>query len=96
MLQEAMAAAGFDPRFRREGDRVEIALRMCPFRDLTEEHRDLACTLHRGLLEGMLAGLDPPLHMSGFTPFAERTVCRLAAEGVPRRSPGGGRTGARK
>ena len=80
LLQEAMARAGFDPRFRRQGGRaIEISLRDCPFRDLTEDHRELACTLHRGLIEGMLAGLNPPLAVREFRPFVERTICRVSA-----------------
>lgn len=76
-LQDAMARAGFDPRFRRAGSSVEITLRDCPFRELTEDHRDLVCSLHRGLVEGMLAGLKPPLGLREFKPFAERGICRL-------------------
>jgi predicted ArsR family transcriptional regulator len=80
VLQEAMARAGFDPRFRREGGQVvEISLRDCPFRDLVEDHRDLACAVHRGLLEGMLSGLKPPLRLAEFSPLVERSVCRLVA-----------------
>jgi predicted ArsR family transcriptional regulator len=81
VLQEALAEAGFDPRFRRRGrDRVDITMRDCPFRDLLEEHRELVCALHRGLLEGMLAGSRPPLRLEGFEPLAERSaVCRLSA-----------------
>jgi predicted ArsR family transcriptional regulator len=76
-LQEAMAQAGFDPRFRRTGTGVEVTLRDCPFRELTEDHRDLVCSLHRGLVEGMLAGLKPPLGLREFKPFVERTICRF-------------------
>jgi predicted ArsR family transcriptional regulator len=81
VLQEALAEAGFDPRFRRRGGAgVDITLRDCPFRDLLEEHRDLVCALHRGLLEGMLASSRPPMHLEAFEPLAERsTVCRLTA-----------------
>ena len=80
LLQEAMARAGFDPRFRRQGGRViEISLRDCPFRDLTEDHRELACTLHRGLIDGMLAGLNPPLAVREFRPLVERTICKVSA-----------------
>ena len=81
VLQEALAEAGFDPRFRRRGRaRVDITLRDCPFRDLLDEHRDLVCALHRGLLEGMLAGSRPPMGLDAFEPLAERsTVCRLTA-----------------
>jgi predicted ArsR family transcriptional regulator len=80
-LREALAEAGFDPRFRRKGTRtVEIALRGCPFRDLLEDHRELVCTVHRGLLEGMLEGSRPALHLRSLEPLADRgSVCRVVA-----------------
>lgn len=82
VLQEAMARAGFDPRFRRlTPSTVEISLRACPFRDLVDDHRDLVCAIHRGLVEGMLRGLKPPLSLAEFAPLAERGVCRLVARG---------------
>ena len=60
VLQEALSEAGFDPRFRRRSAKVvEITLRVCPFRDLLDEHRDVVCAVHRGLLEGMLGARDP-------------------------------------
>lgn len=81
VLQEAMAEAGFDPRFRRRGaTRVEIALRDCPFRELLDEHRELVCAVHRGLLEGMLGASRPALELASFEPLADRgQVCRLTA-----------------
>jgi predicted ArsR family transcriptional regulator len=80
VLQEAMAKAGFQPRFRREaGAAIEITLRDCPFRDLADDYRDLVCTLHRGLLDGMMAGLNPGLTIKEFRPFAERGICRVNA-----------------
>ena len=80
VLQEAMAQAGFDPRFRRAGKgTVEVSLRDCPFRDLLDDHRELVCSIHRGLVEGMLGALKPPLGLVSFEPLAERTVCRLVA-----------------
>lgn len=84
VLQEAMASAGFDPRFRRgRAGRVEITLRDCPFRDLLEDHRDLICSVHQGLIEGMLGALKPPLALVEFAPLAERGTCRVAARGRP-------------
>jgi predicted ArsR family transcriptional regulator len=80
VLQEALARAGFDPRFRRSGGKtVEITLRTCPFRDLADEHRELVCTLHRGLLEGIVAGVSPPLTLRSFRPFVERNRCLVTA-----------------
>jgi predicted ArsR family transcriptional regulator len=83
-LQEALAEAGFDPRFRRRSSKtVEITLRECPFRDLLEEHRDLVCAVHRGLLEGILAASRPPLSLIRFEPTeGARSVCLLTARGL--------------
>jgi predicted ArsR family transcriptional regulator len=79
-LQEALAEAGFDPRFRRRSSRtVEISLRDCPFRDMLDDHRDLVCGIHRGLLEGMLSGSRPTLSLTEFEPLGEHEVCRLVA-----------------
>ena len=84
VLQEALSNAGFQPRFRRRDTRtVEISLRGCPFRDLLDEHRELVCAVHRGLLEGMLASSRPPLTLSDLEPLAERSsVCRMVATGA--------------
>jgi predicted ArsR family transcriptional regulator len=76
-----MAEAGFEPRFHRRGPKsVEITMRACPFRELLDEHRELVCAVHRGLLEGMLGGSRPALALREFEPPAERTGrCRLIA-----------------
>jgi predicted ArsR family transcriptional regulator len=80
LLQEAMARAGFDPRFRRlAGSSIEVTLRDCPFRDLAEDHRDVVCAVHRGLLEGMLAASKPSLRPTRFDPLADGSVCRVEA-----------------
>jgi predicted ArsR family transcriptional regulator len=91
VLQEALADAGFEPRFRRRGTTtVDITLRECPFRDLLDEHRDLVCAIHRGLAQGMLSASRPPMVLTSFEPQADRSsVCRLVArraEGRTRRS----------
>ena len=43
-----------------------------PVPDLLEDHRELACTVHRGLLEGMLEGSRPRLRLRSFEPLADR------------------------
>lgn len=94
VLQEAMSAAGFDPRFHRKGGAaVEITMRDCPFRDLLDEHRDLVCAVHRGLLEGMLAASRPPLALVEFQPLSDRTTCRLVARGPRVRTAARNRSG---
>ena len=79
VLQEALSDAGFDPRFRRRGTAtVEISLRECPFQDLLDEHRELVCAVHRGLLDGMLGASRPPMVATEFQERTERgTPCRM-------------------
>jgi predicted ArsR family transcriptional regulator len=89
VIQEALAEAGFTPRFRRRkgGRTVEITLRDCPFRELLEDHRELVCSVHRGLLEGILAGARPPLAIVAFEPLADRSsTCRLVASAAKPRA----------
>ena len=83
VLQEALAEAGFEPRFRRRSAKtVEIALRHCPFKDLLEEHRELVCGVHRGLLEGILGASRPSLSLTGFEAATDLGApCRLTARG---------------
>lgn len=81
LFQEAMARAGFDPRFRRRaGGGVDVSMRRCPFRDMAPEHPDLVCTLHRGLIEGIVAGLEPPMRVVEFEASPQRGTCRVRAE----------------
>jgi predicted ArsR family transcriptional regulator len=85
LLQDAMARAGFDPRFRRrEGGGVDISLRDCPFRELVDERRELVEAIHRGLVTGMFGALKPSLRMGTFEPFADRSICRLTAQALRR------------
>jgi predicted ArsR family transcriptional regulator len=81
-LQEAMSEAGFDPRFHRRGTAsVELSMRDCPFRELLDDHLELVCAVHRGLIEGMFAASGPPMQLTSLEPLVDRTtVCRVRAE----------------
>jgi predicted ArsR family transcriptional regulator len=84
VLQAALSEAGFEPRFRRRGARsVEVTFRACPFQDLLDEHREVVCSVHEGLMEGMLSASRPPMELTAFEPQIERSaVCRLVARGA--------------
>ena len=63
-----------------EGDLGHIRLGHCPFLELAEEFGGVVCRLHLGVLQGLLAGADAPLHAAAIEPFAEPDAClvRLA------------------
>ncbi|MEV7687514.1 helix-turn-helix transcriptional regulator [Streptomyces bungoensis] len=68
----APAPEGADPA---GGPPDRIRLRHCPFLELAEEHSELVCPLHLGLMRGALDGLGAPLTATGLEPFAEPDSC---------------------
>ncbi|HEX5495197.1 MAG TPA: helix-turn-helix domain-containing protein [Mycobacteriales bacterium] len=66
---------GFAPEVAGDGDRRHIRLRHCPFREVAENHRDLVCGLHLGLMQGVLAELRAPLTTDRLDPFVEPSLC---------------------
>ncbi|MGW4821281.1 helix-turn-helix transcriptional regulator [Streptomyces sp. NPDC004227] len=74
---------------------ARIRLRHCPFLELAEEHGQLVCPIHLGLMQGALAELRAPLVATGLEPFAEPDSClahlstRPAAPPAPMPAPGG-------
>ena len=55
----------------------------CPFRDLAEEHGDVVCSVHLGLIRGALA-VGAPVTATRLEPFVEPSLCRarLGKSGV--------------
>lgn len=53
----------------------QILLHHCPFRETAEEHQDIVCAIHLGLMQGLLDELDAPLAASRLVPFAEPSLC---------------------
>lgn len=56
------------------GGRV-IPLRHCPFREVAAQQRDVVCSLHLGLMRGVLDEVRAPLHAQRLDPFVEPSLC---------------------
>ncbi|MEW2272596.1 helix-turn-helix transcriptional regulator [Streptomyces griseofuscus] len=92
-LLALLADLGFEPESAAGEDTPErIRLRHCPFLELAEEHGELICPLHLGLIQGALDRLDAPLTATRLEPFAEPDSCyaHLSAAGSAPRDPGKG------
>jgi predicted ArsR family transcriptional regulator len=46
------AELGFEPELAREGQDLQIRLHACPFRAVAQEHPEVVCSMHLGLLGG--------------------------------------------
>lgn len=66
---------GFAPEAVTAGGERQILLRHCPFRETAEEHREVVCSIHLGLMQGLLAEIDSPVDVTGLDPFVEPNLC---------------------
>jgi predicted ArsR family transcriptional regulator len=70
------ARLGFDPEVIDLDDGAVMAFAHCPFRDLAEEHPELVCSLHCGLVEGLVDEIGGA-EVSAFHSIADRTPCQV-------------------
>ena len=82
-LAAALEEIGFAPEVVAESAGYRIRLRQCPFREVAEQHPDVVCAMHLGLLQGVLEQSRAPVSADDLQPFAEPGSCvaRLAVEG---------------
>ena len=79
-LVDVLDSIGFAPEAVTQGRAQEILLHQCPFREVAEAHREVVCSIHLGLMQGVLAELDAPLDATRLDAFVEPGLCvaRLA------------------
>ena len=74
-LTATLAEIGFAPEAVTDGTQYQLRLRQCPFREVAENHQDLVCQLHLGLMQGALAQMRAPVTADRLQPFAEPSLC---------------------
>ncbi|HEY8788765.1 MAG TPA: helix-turn-helix domain-containing protein [Actinopolymorphaceae bacterium] len=52
-----------------------IGLRNCPFLDLVDNHADVICPIHLGLMQGAMQALAAPVTVDRLDPFVEPDLC---------------------
>lgn len=70
---------GFEPRLAEGGAAVEM--HHCPFHQVAQQHSDVVCGLHLGLMQGAFTQLGSATHATRLEPFATPRMC-LAHLGV--------------
>ncbi len=74
-LSAVLADAGFAPGAVADTDSPVIPLRHCPFREIAQQHGDVVCSLHLGLMQGVLAEVRAPVAAARLDPFVEPSLC---------------------
>jgi predicted ArsR family transcriptional regulator len=71
-FERAVTWLGFAPHSEAtsesDADAVTYRLTNCPYRQAVAENQPVVCTLHRGILSGLLETLEPDAEMTGFHP----------------------------
>jgi predicted ArsR family transcriptional regulator len=70
------AKLGFDPEVVDDDHGATMAFAHCPFRSLAEEHPDLVCQVHCGLVEGLVDELGDT-QVGRFHTLVDRTPCQV-------------------
>ena len=78
-LVATLEELGYDPAIASDddGERAVIAFTHCPFQALAEEHPELVCHLHRGLVEGFVEHLGGS-EIESFGTLVDREPCQVA------------------
>lgn len=67
------------PEKSTPGNQRTIRLHSCPVRDMARDHPEVACALHRGLLQGLAGPTEPvgsaPAMHAELEPFVEPELC---------------------
>lgn len=79
-LVAEMDRLGFDPSVAaadEQGDTALIAFSHCPFHPLAEDHPDVVCSLHRGMIEGFVDAMGDAA-VTDFRSLAQAPSCQVA------------------
>lgn len=93
-LSAVLADAGFAPGTVSDPENPVIPLRHCPFREIALQHGDVVCSLHLGLMQGVLAEVRAPVTADRLERFVEPSLC-LAHLTTTQEQPATGRRTAR-
>lgn len=74
-VTDMLAMLGFDPAPAPDGD--GLLLRACPLLGVAQENPDFACTLHEGMVQGVVRRLGGHRHVR-LLPLADPRGCRLS------------------
>lgn len=74
-LTSMLDELGFDPEATTTGRSRQVLLHHCPFREAAAEHQEVICSVHLGLMRGMLDELGAPIEAKRLEPFAGPSLC---------------------
>jgi predicted ArsR family transcriptional regulator len=75
-LLTELDSMGFDPEVAIDDSVATVAFAHCPFAELAESNPSVVCSMHQGMVEGFLAGIEGPAPIR-FHSLVDRHPCRV-------------------
>lgn len=75
-LVDTLAEVGFDSHVHEDHDGVRVDISHCPFLDVAKDHQDVVCSLHLGLMRGVLEQIGSDLAVTDLQPLVEPSLCQ--------------------
>jgi predicted ArsR family transcriptional regulator len=74
-LSELFAEMGFEPEVVSDQVETQMLLHRCPYREVAESRPEVVCSVHLGLMRGVLAELHAPIAATELLPFVGPSLC---------------------
>lgn len=75
VLVGALGRVGFDSRAVTEPSSLRLEVSHCPFLEIAEAHEEVVCSIHLGLMRGMLEEMEAPVSADRLDPFVAPSLC---------------------
>ncbi|HET6627523.1 MAG TPA: helix-turn-helix domain-containing protein [Nocardioidaceae bacterium] len=78
-----LGSVGFESHAAGEGDQLRLEVNHCPFLELAEDNRDVICSVHLGLMRGLLEQMQAPVAAESLEPLVEPSRCIARLRALP-------------
>jgi predicted ArsR family transcriptional regulator len=75
-LVSTLGGVGFDSHVVDDEEGVRVEISHCPFLEVAEKHPVVVCSLHLGLMRGVLERAGAPVGVRDLHPLVEPSLCR--------------------
>jgi predicted ArsR family transcriptional regulator len=82
-LVHALDDMGFDSHVADEPGSLRLEIGHCPFLEVAEGHNDVVCSVHLGLIRGILDQADAPVTADSLEPLVEPSRCIAQLSRIP-------------
>jgi predicted ArsR family transcriptional regulator len=83
-LVRVLDRIGFDSHVVDEPDSLRLEISHCPFLEVAEEHHEVVCSVHLGLIRGVLDQIEAPISAEALEPLVEPSRCLAHLARTPR------------